>query len=133
VCSSDLQFVLLCGRILKMACRGQEKILTKEAFQRTFELVKDEVARGEVPPDVRRVLYLGLQKGGFSMSKEADLDDVFNLLGITTLRQFVDFADNLVHQDILQRTNDEFGEILYRLAPHVEKLAQSGAPRKVDQ
>lgn len=46
---------------------------------------------------------------------------------IYALRQFIDFAENLVQQDVLQRFTDHRGEVLYRLAPGVEKLAQSGA------
>ena len=48
-------------------------------------------------------------------------------MGITTLKQFVDFADNLVQQDLLQRLTDNCGEVIYQLAPGVEKLAQSGS------
>jgi hypothetical protein len=61
------------------------------------------------------------------VSKNADLDEVFRVLGITTLRQFVDFADNLVQQDLLQRVAGDRGDILYRLVPGVEKLAERGA------
>lgn len=121
------QFVLLCGKILKIAIeKGVEKI-DLDAFQESFEQLQDEVAEREVPPDIRRILYLGLQQGGFSISKDAELDQVFDVLGVTTLRQFVDFADNLVQQDLLQRFTDHRGEVLYRLAPEVEKLAQSGS------
>lgn len=121
------QFVLLCGRILKIAIENGAEKLNTDVFQRSFEQLQDEVAEKEVPPDIRRILYLGLQQGGFSISKDADLDQVFDVLGITTLRQFVDFADNLVQQDLLQRFTDHRGEVLYRLVPEVEKLAQRGA------
>ena len=121
------QFVLLCGKILKIAIENGIGQIDLDAFQESFEQLQDEVAEREVPPDIRRILYLGLQQGGFSISKEAELDQVFDVLGITTLRQFVDFADNLVHQDLLQRFTDHRGEVLYRLAPDVEKLAQSGS------
>jgi Cdc6-like AAA superfamily ATPase len=121
------QFVLLCGRILKIAIGNGAEQLNTGVFQKSFEQLQDEIAQKEVPPDIRRILYLGLQQGGFSISKDADLDQVFDVLGITTLRQFVDFADNLVQQDLLQRFTDHRGEVLYRLVPEVEKLAQSGA------
>jgi Cdc6-like AAA superfamily ATPase len=121
------QFVLLCGRILKIAIENGAEQLNADVFQQSFEQLQEEVAEKEVPPDIRRILYLGLQQGGFSISKDADLDQVFDVLGITTLRQFADFADNLVQQDLLQRFTDHRGEVLYRLAPGVEKLAQSGA------
>jgi len=121
------QFVLLCGRILKIAIENGAEKLNTDVFQRSFEQLQDEIAEKEVPPDIRRILYLGLQQGGFSISKDADLDQVFDVLGITTLRQFVDFADNLVQQDLLQRFTDHRGEVLYRLVPEVEKLAQRGA------
>jgi len=121
------QFVLLCGRILKIAIESGAEQLNVNVFQQSFEQLQEEVAEKEVPPDIRRILYLSLQQGGFSISKDADLDQVFDVLGITTLRQFVDFADNLVQQDLLQRFTDHRGEVLYRLMPGVEKLAQSGA------
>lgn len=121
------QFVLLCGKILKIAIEKGIEQIDLAAFQESFEQLQDEVAEREVPPDIRRILYLGLQQGGFSISKDAELDQVFDVLGITTLRQFVDFADNLVQQDLLQRFTDHRGEVLYRLAPEVEKLAQSGS------
>jgi hypothetical protein len=121
------QFVLLCGKILKIAIEQGVEQIDMDAFQNSFEQLQDEVAEREVPPDIRRILYLGLQQGGFSISKDAELDQIFDALGITTLRQFVDFADNLVQQDLLQRFTDHRGEVLYRLAPEVEKLAQSGS------
>lgn len=121
------QFVLLCGRILKIAIENGEEELNLGAFQNSFEQFQEEIAERDVPPDIRRILYLGLQQGGFSISKDANLDQIFDVLGVTTLRQFVDFADNLVKQDLLQRFADHRGEVLYRLAPGVEKLAQSGA------
>lgn len=121
------QFVLLCGKILKIAIEQGVEQIDMDAFQNSFEQLQDEVAEREVPPDIRRILYLGLQQGGFSISKDAELDQIFDVLGITTLRQFVDFADNLVQQDLLQRFTDHRGEVLYRLAPEVEKLAQSGS------
>jgi hypothetical protein len=121
------QFILLCGKILKIAIENGIEQIDLDAFQESFEQLQDEVAEREVPPDIRRILYLGLQQGGFSISKDAELDQVFDVLGITTLRQFVDFADNLVQQDLLQRFTDHRGEVLYRLAPEVEKLAQSGS------
>lgn len=120
------QFVLLCGKILKIAIENDVERIDLDAFEKSFEQLQDEVAESEVPPDIRRILYLGLQQGGFSISKDAGLDQVFDVLGITTLSQFVDFADNLVQQDLLQRFTDHRGEVLYRLAPEVEKLAQSG-------
>jgi Cdc6-like AAA superfamily ATPase len=120
-------FILECGKILKIAIELGAEELTRDVFEQIFELLQDEIARKDVPPDIRRIIYLGLQQGGFSVSKDADLDQVFSILGIATRRQFVDFADNLVQQDLLQRITDERGEILYRLAPGVEKLAQSGA------
>ncbi len=121
------QFILICGRILKIAIeRGVENI-SEEGFPQTFEQLQEEISGQDVPPDIRRVLYLGLQQGGFSISRDADLDEVFDVLGITTLKQFVDFADNLVQQDLLQRLTDNCGEVIYQLAPGVEKLAQSGA------
>ncbi len=120
------QFILLCGKILKIAIENGVEQLDLDVFQGSFEQLQEEVAERDVPPDIRRILYLGLQQGGFSISKDADLDQVFDVLGITTLRQFVDFADNLVQQDLLQRFTDHRGEVLYRLAPSVEKLAQSG-------
>jgi hypothetical protein len=121
------QFVLLCGKILKIAIKKGIERIDLEAFQESFEQLQDEFAEREVPPDIRRILYLGLQQGGFSISKDAELDQVFEVLGITTLRQFVDFADNLVQQELLQRFEDHRGEVLYRLVPEVEKLAQSGS------
>lgn len=120
------QFILLCGKILKIAIENGAEHLDLDVFQKSFERLQEEVAESDVPPDIRRILYLGLQQGGFSISRDADLDQVFDVLGITTLRQFVDFADNLVQQDLLQRFTDHRGEVLYRLAPSVEKLAQSG-------
>lgn len=120
------QFVLLCGRLLKLAVETGDPELTLPVFARLFEQYQDEVAAQEVPADIRRILYLGLQQGGFSITKDADMDLVFEVLGVTTLRQFVDFADNLVQQDLLQRFKDDRGEVLYRLAPGVEKLAASG-------
>lgn len=124
------QFVLLCGKILKIAIENSTEQLNLSAFQESFEQLQEEVAERDVPPDIRRILYLGLQQGGFSISKDAELDQVFDVLGVTTLRQFVDFADNLVQQDLLQRFSDHRGEVLYRLAPGVERLAQSGAESK---
>ncbi|MBN8656501.1 MAG: ATP-binding protein [Anaerolineae bacterium] len=122
------QFMVLCSKILDIAIeKGTEK-LDSEAFEIGFAKFQDELAQREVPPDIRRVLYLGLQQGGFSIAKDADLDKVFEVLGVTTLRQFVDFADNLVHQDMLQRFTDSRGEVLYRLVPGIEKLAMSGKP-----
>lgn len=120
------QFVLLCGRILKIAIENGTEELTTDAFRRSFEQLQEENAEKDVPLDIRRILYLGLQQGGFSISKDADLDHIYEILGITTLKQFVDFADNLVQQDLLQRLTDGRGEVLYRLAPGLEKLAQSG-------
>lgn len=120
------QFVLLCGKILKIAIENNTEQLNLSAFQKSFEQLQEEVAERDVPPDIRRILYLGLQQGGFSISKDAELDQVFDVLGVTTLRQFVDFADNLVQQDLLQRFTDHRGEVLYRLAPGVERLAQTG-------
>jgi len=122
------QFVVLCSKILDIAIeKGTEK-LDSEAFELGFAKFQDELAQKEVPPDIRRVLYLGLQQGGFSIAKDADLDKVFEVLGVSTLRQFVDFADNLVHQELLQRFADSRGEVLYRLVPGIEKLAMSGKP-----
>ena len=121
------QFILICGKILKIAIEHGAEELTIDVFRQSFEYLQEEIAERDVPPDIRRIIYLGLQQGGFSVSKNADLDQVFNIIGITTRKQFVDFADNLVHQDLLQRITDDRGEILYRLAPGVEKLAQSGA------
>jgi hypothetical protein len=112
---------------LKIAIENGAERISAEVFNKCFEQLQDEVAEQDVPPDIRRILYLGLQQGGFSISKDADLDQVFDVLGITTLRQFVEFADNLVQQDLLQRFTDSRGEVLYRLAPSVEKLAQSGS------
>jgi hypothetical protein len=120
--------MVLCSKILDIAIeKGTEK-LDSEAFEMGFAKFQDELAQKEVPPDIRRVLYLGLQQGGFSIAKDADLDKVFEVLGVTTLRQFVDFADNLVHQEMLQRFTDSRGEVLYRLVPGIEKLAMSGKP-----
>jgi hypothetical protein len=121
------QFILLCGRILKLAIKSSEQELTPQVFEELFEQHQDELADSDIPPDIRRILYLGLQQGGFSISKHAELDQVFEILGITTLRQFVDFADNLVQRDLLQRFRDDRGEVLYRLVSGVEKLAASGA------
>jgi Cdc6-like AAA superfamily ATPase len=120
------QFILLCGKMLKLAIESGDQELTPQVFEKLFDQYRDEVADSDAPPDIRRILYLGLQQGGFSISKHAELDRVFEILGITTLRQFVDFADNLVQQDLLQRFTDARGEVLYRLAPGVEKLAASG-------
>lgn len=120
------QFILLCGRILKLAVESGDQELTSQVFERLFEQYQDELADSDIPPDIRRILYLGLQQGGFSIAKHAELDQVFEILGVTTLRQFVDFADNLVQQDLLQRFKDDRGEVLYRLVPGVEKLAASG-------
>lgn len=122
------QFILLCGAILRLAFLNCENEITPEVFERLFEDYQDELKDSDVPPDIRRILYLGLQQGGFSISKDAELDKVFEIIGITTLRQFIDFADNLVQQDLLQRFTDDCGEVLYRLAPGIEKLALSGAP-----
>jgi Cdc6-like AAA superfamily ATPase len=122
------QFVVLCSKILDIAIEKGTLKLDSEAFELGFSKFQDELAQKEVPPDIRRVLYLGLQQGGFSIAKDADLDKVFEVLGVTTLRQFVDFADNLVHQEMLQRFTDSRGEILYRLVPGIEKLAMSGRP-----
>lgn len=122
------QFILLCGAILRLAFLNCENEITPEVFGRLFEDYQDELKDSDVPPDIRRILYLGLQQGGFAISKDAELDKVFEIIGITTLRQFIDFADNLVQQDLLQRFTDDCGEVLYRLAPGIEKLALSGAP-----
>lgn len=124
------QFILICGRVLKIAVENGDESLTGEVFKRSFEQLQEEIAQQEVLPDIRRILYLGLQKGGFSISKDADLDEVFNIIGVSTLKQFIDFADTLVQQDLLQRCADERGEILYRIAPSVERLALSGAELK---
>jgi Cdc6-like AAA superfamily ATPase len=124
------QFILICGRVLKIAVENGAESLNGEVFKRSFEQLQEEIAQQEVLPDIRRILYLGLQKGGFSISKDADLDEVFDIIGVSTLKQFVDFADTLVQQDLLQRFADERGEILYRIAPGVEKLALSGAEQK---
>ncbi len=121
------QFVLLCGKILKIAIQHGEGELTLGVFDKFFDQYQDMVANSDVPPEILRVLYLGLQQGGFSIAKNADLEEVFGILGISSLKQFVDFADNLVQQDLLQRFAGDRGEILYRLAPGVEKLANSGA------
>ena len=121
------QFILLCGKMLKLAIESGDQELTPQVFEDLFEQYQDELADSDIPPDIRRILYLGLQQGGFSISKHAELDQVFEILGITTLRQFVDFADNLVQQDLLQRFRDDRGEVLYRLVSGVEKLAASGA------
>lgn len=121
------QFILLCGKMLKLAIESGDQELTPQVFEELFEQYQDELADSDIPPDIRRILYLGLQQGGFSISKHAELDQVFEILGITTLRQFVDFADNLVQRDLLQRFKDDRGEVLYRLVPGVEKLAASGA------
>jgi len=121
------QFILLCGKMLKLAVESGDQELTPQVFERLFEQYQDELADSDMLPDIRRILYLGLQQGGFSISKHAELDQVFEILGITTLHQFVDFADNLVQQDLLQRFKDDRGEVLYRLVPGVEKLAASGA------
>jgi len=121
------QFILLCSKMLKLAVESGDQELTPQVFERLFEQYQDELADSAIPPDIRRILYLGLQQGGFSISKHAELDQVFDILGVTTLRQFVDFADNLVQQDLLQRFKDDRGEILYRLVPGVEKLAASGS------
>jgi hypothetical protein len=126
------QFILICGKLLKIAIENGIEELTEKQFQQTFEQLQEEIAAQEVPPDIRRVLYLGLQQGGFSISKDAELDAVFDVLEITTLKQFVDFADNLVQQDLLQRLTDNCGEVIYQLAPGVEKLAQSGAAIEED-
>lgn len=124
------QFMVLCSKILDIAIeRGTEK-LDSEAFEMGFAKFQDELAQKEVPPDIRRVLYLGLQQGGFSIAKDAELDKVFEVLGVATLRQFVDFADNLVHQELLQRFTDPRGEVFYRLVPGIEKLAMSGKPEQ---
>ena len=120
------QFILLCGKMLKLAVESGDQELTPQVFEKLFEQYQDELADSDIPPDIRRILYLGLQRGGFSISKHAELDQVFEILGITTLRQFVDFADNLVQQDLLQRFKDDRGEVLYRLVPGVAKLAASG-------
>ncbi len=125
--SSEELRLIICGKILKIAIEHGAEELTRDVFERSFEYLQDEIAAKDVPPDIRRIIYLGLQQGGFSVAKDADLDQVFNIIGIATRKQFVDFADNLVQQDLLQRITDERGEILYRLAPGVEKLAQSGA------
>jgi len=122
------QFILLCGKMLRIAIENGIEEMTADAFQSSFEQLQEEIAEKDIPPDIRRILYLGLRQGGFSISKDADLDQVFEVLGVSTLKQFVDFADNLVQQDLLQRFTDNRGEVLYRLAPGVEKLAQSGAP-----
>lgn len=121
------QYILICGKVLKIAVESGAENLDDSVFRESFEKLQDHIAQQEVLPDIRRILYLGLQKGGFSISKDADLDEVFDIIGITTFNQFIDFADNLVQQDLLQRISDERGEILYRIAPGVEKLAQSGA------
>lgn len=121
------RFILLCGKMLKLAIESGDQELTPQVFEKLFEQYQDELAESDIPPDIRRILYLGLQQGGFSISKHAELDQVFEILGITTLRQFVDFADNLVQQDLLQRFRDDRGEVLYRLVSGVEKLAASGA------
>lgn len=120
------QFILLCGKMLKLAIESGDQELTPQVFEKLFEQYQDELADSDIPSDIRRILYLGLQQGGFSVSKHAELDYVFDVLGITTLRQFIDFADNLVQQDLLQRFKDDRGEVLYRLVPGVEKLAASG-------
>lgn len=125
------QFVLICGALLRLAANNNEIKITPDVCERLSDQYQDEIKNKDVPPDIRRILYLGLQQGGFSISRDAELDQVFEVLGITTLRQFIDFADNLVQQDLLQRFTDDRGEILYRLAPGVEKLAQSGAPPEV--
>lgn len=120
------RFVLLCEKMLKMALEAGIAVLNQDAFGELFEHYQDELAESDVPPDIRRILYLGLQQGGFSISKDADLDQVFDILGISTMTQFVEFADDLVQQELLQRTKDNRGEILYRLVAGVEKLASSG-------
>jgi Cdc6-like AAA superfamily ATPase len=122
------QFILLCGAIQRLAFLNDETEIPPEVFEKLFDKYQDELQDSDVPPDIRRILYLGLQQRGFSISKDAELDEVFEIIGITTLRQFIDFADNLVQQDLLQRFTDDRGEVLYRLAPGVEKLALSGAP-----
>ena len=122
------QFTLLCGAIVRLAFLNDESEITPEVFQRLFEKHQDEINGSEVSPDIRRILYLGLEQGGFSISKNADLDEVFKIIGITTLGQFVDFADNLVQLDLLQRLTDDRGEVLYRLASSAGKLALSGKP-----
>ncbi len=124
------QFVILCARSLKLAVANNDEEINIDVFQRLFEQLQDEMAETDLPPDIRRILYLGLQQGGFPISKDAELDQVFEVLGVTTLKQFVDFADNLVQQDLLQRFSDHRGEILYRLAPGIEKLALTGADLK---
>ncbi|GAC1355971.1 MAG: hypothetical protein NVSMB38_36940 [Ktedonobacteraceae bacterium] len=106
------QFILICGKILKIAIEHGAEELTRDVFECSFEYLQDEIAKKDVPPAIRRIIYLGLQQGGFSVAKDADLDQVFNILGIATRKQFVDFADNLVQQDLLQRITDERGEIL---------------------
>jgi len=124
------QFVLLCSRVLDMAVEVGASKLNSDVFEQAFSKLQDELAQKEVPPDIRRVLYLGLQQGGFSISRDANLDEIFKILGITTIRQFVDFADKLVIQELLQKFTDRQGEVYYRLAPATEKLAQSGKPEK---
>lgn len=75
------QFMVLCSKILDIAIeKGTEK-LNSEAFELGAAKFQDELAQKEVPPDIRKVLYLGLQQGGFSIAKDADLDKVFEVLG----------------------------------------------------
>ncbi len=74
------QFILLCGKMLKLAIESGDQELTPQVFEELFEQYQDELADSDIPPDIRRILYLGLQQGGFSISKHAELDQVFEIL-----------------------------------------------------
>ncbi len=120
-------FLLLCGATLRFAFIHGDKEITPAIFEERFAEYQEEIATWEVTRETRQALFLGLRNEGLTVAKDESLDEVLDVLGVSTLREFVELAEDLVQQDLLKRSVDERSETIYKVAPGAEKLAESGA------
>jgi Cdc6-like AAA superfamily ATPase len=120
-------FILLCGAIIRRAFWNGHHEINLKVFNDCFLEHQDELASLEIPPETRQALYLGMKKGGLTITDSVDMEEVLGMLGLRSLRDFVEVAEGMVQQDLLQRSLNDRGETIYKITAGVEKLAESGA------
>jgi Cdc6-like AAA superfamily ATPase len=115
----------LCLKVLQVAQRRQYKTVGAEEFEECYKELQSDISI-QVPPEVKRILYFALQRGGIPITKDAPLDDLMTAVGVSTLTELVPYLNTLVRADLLTR-DDRTGLPIYKLSPGAEQAAQEGA------
>jgi hypothetical protein len=118
-------FNRLCEGAIKYALAGRVRDIDALVFNASLAAYQQEVVVN-VPYEHRRLLSVILPRGGVSVSKDAQIDDLLREAGVGRLWDLMPVLDELVKRDLLYVTEEEGGRPVFRGTVLAELAARVG-------